>query len=143
MASKGNAHWDGNLKEGRGEVTVGDGTWSAPYSFKSRFEGSGEGTNPEELIGAAHAACYSMALANICDESGHPAEHIATRAKVTLETPGGEPAITRIELEVEGTVPGIDEEHFVGHAEEAKAGCPVSKALAGVPDIELKATLKG
>ncbi len=141
MASRnGSAVWKGNLKEGSGELTVGDGVFSGPYSFASRFE-EGEGTNPEELIAAAHAACFSMALSNGLAGHGHPPDSIRTSARVFLRNVDGAPTIQRIELETEGRVPGIDQDHFQFHAEEAKAGCPVSRALAGVSEIELTARL--
>ena len=142
MATRnGSAVWRGDLKGGSGDLKVGDGVFEGAYSFSSRFE-EGEGTNPEELIAAAHAACYSMALSNILDESGHPGERVETTAKVSLRVGDGGPEISRIELVTTGRVPGIDQEHFVKHAEEAKAGCPVSKALAGVGEITVTATLE-
>ena len=141
MASRnGSAVWNGNLKEGGGELTVGDGVFSGAYSFSSRFE-EGEGTNPEELIAAAHAACYSMAFSNILAEAGHQPRSVRTTAKVQLRQVDGKPTIARIDLEVEGSVEGIEEAAFQQHAEAAKAGCPVSRALAGVPEIELTARL--
>jgi osmotically inducible protein OsmC len=136
----GSAIWNGNLKDGNGEVTVGDGVFTGAYSYASRFE-DGEGTNPEELIAAAHAACFSMALSNILAEAGHPPDEIRTSARVQLRPVDGAPTIARIDLEVEGSVPGIDEAAFNEHAEAAKAGCPVSRALAGVPEIALEARL--
>jgi osmotically inducible protein OsmC len=139
-ARTGSAIWNGNLKDGNGEVTVGDGVFTGAYSYASRFE-DGEGTNPEELIAAAHAACFSMALSNILAEAGHPPEQIRTSARVQLRPVDGAPTIARIDLEVEGSVPGIDEAAFNEHAEAAKAGCPVSRALAGVPEIALEARL--
>ena len=139
-ARTGSAIWNGNLKDGNGEVTVGDGVFTGSYSYASRFE-DGEGTNPEELIAAAHAACFSMALSNILAEAGHPPEQIRTSARVQLRPVDGAPTIARIDLEVEGSVPGIDEAAFNEHAEAAKAGCPVSRALAGVPEIALEARL--
>ena len=141
MASRnGSAVWNGNLKDGKGELTVGEGVFSGAYSYESRFE-EGEGTNPEELIAAAHAACYSMAFANILAEAGHEPEAIRTTARVELRPLEGQPTIARIDLDVEGSVPGIDEETFNQHAKEAKVGCPVSRALASVPEIELSARL--
>jgi osmotically inducible protein OsmC len=136
----GSAVWKGNLKEGSGELSVGDGVFSGAYSFSSRFE-EGEGTNPEELIAAAHAACYSMAFSNILAEAGHTPDSVSTTAKVQLRPLDGKPSLASIELEVEGSVPGIDEAAFQEHAEAAKAGCPVSRALAGVPEITLNARL--
>ncbi len=141
MASKGNAKWEGDLKGGKGTFTAGDST-TGGYSFKSRFE-DGDGANPEQLIGAAHAACYSMALSNILDEGGHDPTSVECEATVTLKLLDDGPTITKIALKVVGTVPGLDEEHFLKHAEEAKAGCPVSKALAGVEEITLDASLAG
>jgi len=141
MATRnGSAEWRGDLQGGSGELTVGDGVFQGNYSFASRFE-EGEGTNPEELIAAAHAACFSMALSADLAEHGHPAESVTTTARVHLRNVDGAPTIARIDLDVEGSVPGIDEAHFVEHAEAAKAGCPVSRALGGVPEIEVNARL--
>jgi lipoyl-dependent peroxiredoxin len=140
MASRGSAEWKGDLKGGSGEVVVGDGTFTAQYSYKSRFE-DGDGTNPEELIGAAHAACYSMALSAALDEGGHPADSIKTEASVSLRFIDGAPTIAKIDLDVTGSVPGIEESAFLETAEEAKKACPVSRALAGVPEINLAARL--
>ena len=141
MASRtGSALWNGNLPDGSGELTVGDGVFSGSYSAKSRFE-EGEGTNPEELIAAAHAACFSMALSNVLDQAGHAPESVSTTAAVHLRMGDEGPQIHRIQLTTEGRVPGIDQEQFDQHAEEAKAGCPVSKALAAVPEIGVEATL--
>lgn len=141
MATRnGSAVWKGDLKEGSGELSVGDGVFSGAYSFSSRFE-EGEGTNPEELLAAAHAACFSMAFSNMLAEAGHTADSVSTTAKVQLRPVDGKPTIASIELEVEGAVPGIDEAAFQETAEAAKAGCPVSRALAGVPEITLDARL--
>ncbi|MEA2445605.1 MAG: lipoyl-dependent peroxiredoxin [Thermoleophilales bacterium] len=141
MATRnGNAEWRGDLKGGSGRVTVGDGAWEGNYSFSSRFE-EGEGTNPEELIAAAHAACYAMALSNMLAEHGHEPESVNATARVQLRPIDGAPTIARIDLDVEAKVPDIDEAHFQEHAQEAKAGCPVSRALAAVPEIELNARL--
>ena len=141
MASRtGSAQWTGNLPDGSGELTVGDGVFSGSYSAKSRFE-EGEGTNPEELIAAAHASCFSMALANVLAEAGHEPQEVSTTAAVHLRMGDDGPQIHRIALTTEGRVPGIDQEHFAKHAEEAKVGCPVSKALAAVPEITVEATL--
>jgi osmotically inducible protein OsmC len=141
MATRnGSAEWKGDLKGGSGSVTVGEGVFEGQYSFASRFE-EGEGTNPEELLGAAHASCFAMALSLLLSEAGHPPDSVRARAKVQLRNVDGLPTIARIELEVEGSVPGLDEEAFRGFAEKAKAGCPVSRALAGVPEIELSAKL--
>ena len=140
MATRnGSAEWRGDLQGGSGELTVGDGVFEGNYSFASRFE-EGEGTNPEELIAAAHASCYAMALSNILAEHGHAPESVTARARVHLRNVDGAPTIARIDLDVEGSVPEIDEAHFVEHAEAAKAACPVSRALAGV-EIALSARL--
>ena len=133
MATRnGSAEWRGDLQGGSGELTVGDGVFQGQYSFASRFE-EGEGTNPEELIAAAHASCYAMALSNILAEHGHAPESVRAAARVHLRNVDGAPTIARIDLH--------DEAHFLEHAEEAKAGCPVSRALAGVPEIDLNASL--
>jgi osmotically inducible protein OsmC len=137
---KGSAEWKGDLKGGGGTVTVGDGVWSGNYSFASRFE-EGEGTNPEELIGAAHAACFAMALSNALAEGGHPPDSVKAEANVSLRFVDGAPTIAQIDLDVVGSVPGIDQDAFVATAEEAKKACPVSRALAGVPEINLNARL--
>ena len=141
MATRnGSAQWRGDLQGGDGTVTVGDGAFEGAYSFSSRFE-EGDGTNPEELIAAAHAACYSMALSGILAEGGHEPESVRTTAKVHLRNVDGQPTIAQIDLDVEGRAGDIDEEHFRKHAEEAKAGCPVSRALAAVPEINVNARL--
>jgi lipoyl-dependent peroxiredoxin len=141
MPAKGRAEWKGDLRAGTGTFTAGDSI-SGGYTFKSRFE-DGPGSNPEQLIAAAHAACFSMALANALGEAGHPADSVRTEATVTLRPVDGVPTITRIDLVTEGQVPGIDEATFTEHANAAKAGCPVSRALAGVPEITLEASLTG
>ena len=130
------AEWNGTLKEGSGRMMFGSGAFEGQYSFGSRFE-EGTGTNPEELIGAAHAGCFSMALSNILTTAGHPPTRIHTVASVELGRTDAGPTITRIDLRVEGEVPGIDEATFIAHAEDAKANCPVSRALAGVAEIAL------
>jgi osmotically inducible protein OsmC len=141
MATRnGSAEWRGNLKSGDGDLTVGDGVFKGAYSFSSRFE-EGEGTNPEELIAAAHAACFTMAFSNILAEHGHAPESVRTVAKVHLRPVDGTPTIQQIELETEGRVADIDQDHFAEHAEEAKAGCPVSRALAGVEEMTVTAKL--
>ncbi|MDB5078771.1 MAG: peroxiredoxin [Chloroflexi bacterium] len=133
------AVWEGNLKDGKGNMKLGSGAFSGQYSFKSRFE-EGTGTNPEELIGAAHAGCFSMAFSNGLATAGFTPERVQTQAKVHFgQTPGGL-AISKIELETEASVPGIDEATFQEQAEKAKINCPVSKALAGV-EIVLNARL--
>jgi osmotically inducible protein OsmC len=137
---KANAVWEGGLKDGQGTVKLGSGAFEGRYSFGSRFEEAG-GTNPEELIGAAHAGCFSMALSAGLGRAGFTPTRVATTAKVHLEKVGEGFKITRIELDNESSVPGIDEAAFQEAAEAAKANCPVSKALAGVPEITLEARL--
>lgn len=140
MARTGSARWTGGLKEGRGTLEVGDGAYEGEYSFRSRF-GDGEGgTNPEELIGAAHAACFSMALAGALQKAGFEPRRIATTAAVDLRADADGARISSITLETEADVPGIDDAAFRQQAEGAKANCPVSKALAGV-EIRLEARL--
>jgi osmotically inducible protein OsmC len=113
---------------------------SGGYTFKSRFE-DGPGSNPEQLIAAAHAACFSMALSNLLAQSGQTPDTVHTDATVTLRPVDGRPTITKIELVALGRVPGLDQAAFAEHARAAKAGCPVSRALAGVPEITLEASL--
>jgi osmotically inducible protein OsmC len=139
MPAKGNAEWRGDLPTGAGTFTAGD-TISGGYTYKSRFE-DGPGSNPEQLIAAAHAACFSMALSNLLAESGSPPDSVHTDATVTLRPVDGAPTITKIALVTVGRVPGIDEAAFVEHALAAKSGCPVSRALASVPEITLEASL--
>ena len=133
------AEWRGDLRQGKGTMRLGSGAFEGAYSFPSRFE-EGAGTNPEELIAAAHAGCFSMALAAGLSRAGHPPTRIHTQARVHLERQGEGFAITRIELETEGQVPGLAAADFQTHAAAAKTNCPVSKALAGAT-ITLKATL--
>lgn len=134
------ARWEGSLQKGKGTVKLGSGAFEGKYSFQSRFE-EGPGTNPEELIGAAHSGCFSMALSHLLGQAGHHPETIDTKAAVRVEKVGEGFKITQIDLETEATVPGMDEHEFQQKADEAKKNCPVSQALAGV-DIRLKATLK-
>ena len=137
----GSAEWRGDLMGGEGDLTVGDGVFSGAYTFKSRFE-EGDGTNPEELIAAAHAACYSMALANILAQHEHAPAFVRTTARVLMGTVDDEPGrIRRIELRTEAHVADIDDAHFQEHVEEARVGCPISRALAAVPEIAVEATL--
>ena len=136
------ARWEGPFKRGSGTMNVGSGAYEGPYSAQSRFE-DGEGTNPEELLGAAHAGCFSMALALALGEAGHDPESVETDAAVHIDpADGGGFEIPRIELSTRARVPGIDEDEFQDVAQAAKEGCPVSKALAGV-DISLQASLEG
>jgi osmotically inducible protein OsmC len=133
------AVWEGTLKSGKGKMKLGSGAYEGNYSFASRFE-NGPGTNPEELIGAAHAGCFSMALSLVLEEAGYTAEHIHTTAKVHIDKKNEGFRITLIELETEGKVPGIDEKTFREKAEAAKKGCPVSMALTGV-EVRLNSRL--
>ncbi|HSP16739.1 MAG TPA: OsmC family protein [Thermoanaerobaculia bacterium] len=137
---KAEAEWRGTLREGKGEVKVESGLFSGQYSFGTRFE-NGKGTNPEELIGAAHAGCFSMALSAGLEKAGHPAKRVHTTASVRLDKVGEGFGITKIDLDCEGEVPGIDDAGFQSAAKAAKENCPVSKALAGV-QISLNARLK-
>ena len=134
------ANWGGSLMEGKGTLSVGSKAFSGPYDWKSR-SGEGSTTNPEELLGAAHAGCFSMALSHQLAQAGHPPTKIHTTAKVSFEKQTEGFAITKIELTTVGRVPGIDEAAFLEHAQAAKAGCPVSKALAAVPEITMEASL--
>jgi len=119
-------------------MSLGGGAWSGAYSFRSRFQ-DGEGTNPEELLAAAHAGCFSMALSNLLAEAGHPPDSVRTRADVHLEVGEDGPSIPRVDLHVEADVPGLGEDAFLEHAEAAKKGCPVSKLFRA--DITLDARL--
>jgi osmotically inducible protein OsmC len=139
MAAKGSAEWKGDVPTGTGTFTAGDSI-TGGYTFKSRFE-DGPGSNPEQLIAAAHAACFSMALSNILAQAGHTPDSVHTDATVTLRRVDGAPTITKIALVTTGHVPGLDQAAFEEHAAVAKANCPVSKALAAVPEITLEATL--
>jgi len=139
MPAKGSAEWKGDLPTGAGTFTAGDGI-TGGYTFKSRFE-DGPGANPEQLIAAAHAACFSMALSNMLAQAGTPPESVSTEATVSLRRIDDKPTIAAIELVTVGRVPGIDAAAFQQHAEAAKTGCIVSRALASVPEITLSATL--
>lgn len=138
-ARTASAVWNGGLKDGSGRMRLGSGAYEGAYSFATRFEEE-PGTNPEELVGAAHAGCFSMALSGALGRAGFPPTRIATTAKVHLGLGEGGAAITRIELDCEAEVPGIDAAAFAEQAEGAKKGCPVSKALTGV-EIVLVARL--
>jgi len=137
--SKAHATWTGTLKEGAGTMRGDSGHFSAPFTFVSRFEGAGSGTNPEELIGAAQAGCFSMFLAAQLTTAGHPPTSIETSATVHL---GAGPTITKIELVTVAEVPGVSADLFNEKVDFSKQNCPVSKALASVPEITLTATLK-
>lgn len=138
---KAEAEWKGNLMAGSGRLKVGSGAFEGPYSFKSRFEEGQSATNPEELIGAAHAGCFTMALVAQLSRARITPTRIHTGARVKLEKVGEAFAITQIELETEAAIPGIDDAAFQKYALDAKQNCPVSKALAGT-QIHLNAKLE-
>ena len=138
MKRFGSAAWNGGLREGKGSVsTESRALESHPYTFFSRY-GEKPGTNPEELLGAAHASCFTMALSVGLTQAGNPPESLATEAKVTVAQVEGGFGITKIELSVTGRVPGLDADGFAAAAQGAKEGCPLSKALASVPEITLE-----
>lgn len=134
------ARWSGTLTEGTGVFRTDKGGYEGNYSFSSRFE-EGEGTNPEELIGAAQAGCFSMFLAKLLADAGHPPTLVETKARVHLERTDAGMTVTRIELDTVGDVPGMDEAEFKKHAEGAKANCPISRLLAPGTEISLSARL--
>ncbi len=133
------AEWEGGLRSGHGRMKLGGGAYEGPYTFGSRFE-EAAGTNPEELIAAAHAGCFSMAFSGALEAAGFTARRIATRAQVHIEKVADKWTVTRVDLTTEAEVPGIDGPTFQAKAEEAKAGCPVSRLLASIP-ISLQAKL--
>jgi osmotically inducible protein OsmC len=126
------AVWEGSLKEGKGTMKLGSGAFEGSFTWSSRFE-NGKGTNPEELLGAAHAGCYSMALSSNLGKAGYTPQHIHTNVQVTIELVEGKNRITRIQLETEAKVPGISNEQFQQIAQTVKESCPVSVALSNVP----------
>lgn len=136
---KAHARWEGSLKEGKGVVDFGNGLFKGPYSFASRFE-EGRGTNPEELLAAAHASCFAMALSLMLGKAGAKPDYVDAMAQVTVSPHEGGFRISKSHLVCEAKVPGIDEASFRKHAAAAKAGCPVSQALAGT-EITLEARL--
>jgi len=141
MASRnGSAEWRGDLKEGTGTVTVGEQAWTGNFSFKSRFE-EGKGTNPEELLAAAHAGCFTMALSALLGQDGHTPDSLETMARTQLRFVDEMPTITKIDLETQGSVPGIDQAQFDDYATQAKESCVVSRALAGVGEMTVTARL--
>jgi osmotically inducible protein OsmC len=144
MADKtASVHWEGRGKNGVGRIsTQTDALKSYPYGFASRFEDDRRGTNPEELLAAAHAACFTMAFSFACDAAGFATSAVDTTASVRLVMKGGGFSIDRIALQLEASVPGIDEGTFQKIAAAAKKDCPLSKALASVPEIALTATLR-
>jgi osmotically inducible protein OsmC len=141
VTSSATATWHGVLRSGNGRFKAGSGTFEGPYTFATRFEGK-EGTNPEELIAAAHASCLSMALSAGLEKAGTPATSITTKASCTMDMVDDAPCITTIHLEVRGAVPNLDNEAFVVAANSAKENCPVSKALKGAVKLELDAALE-
>jgi osmotically inducible protein OsmC len=141
MARQATAEWKGDLKGGSGHVKTGSGGYEGNYSFTTRFE-NGAGANPEELLGAAHAGCFSMALANSLATAGFPPTSIHTVADVHLTKDDKGFLISQIDLTVTGTVPKIDNKTFQEHAEKTRLGCIISRALAAVPTVNMKATLK-
>jgi osmotically inducible protein OsmC len=139
-ARNGSAEWQGSVESGSGTITVGNGVFEGAYSYESRF-GEAAGTNPEQLLAAAHSGCFTMALANGLSAAGHAPESLRTNARVQLRNRDGVVTLARIDFETEGDVPGIDERQFHAYAEAAKRDCPVSRALAGIPEITLTAKL--
>ena len=135
------ADWQGEFKRGGGSVSTETGVLDSPYNFSGRFE-SGTGTNPEELLAAAHASCFTMALSVGLTQAGTPPESLATKADVTVAQVEGGFGITKIELSVTGKVPGLDADGFAAAAQGAKEGCPLSKALAAVPEITLETSFE-
>jgi lipoyl-dependent peroxiredoxin len=143
IVRRSEARWQGSDAEGGGAIALGSGAFAGPYSLKARVEDGQTATNPEELLGAAEAGCYTMSLANLLSSEGHPPEDLTTTAAVRLEQLGdGRFGITAIELQTVGRVPGVDADTFAALAERAKATCPVSRALAGT-EISVTATLAG
>ena len=143
IEKKATVHWEGQGKKGVGKISTETGALKDyPYGFASRFEGDRRGTNPEELLGASHAACFTMAFSFMCDKAGFATSAVDTKANVRLVQQGDGFLIDRIALSLEATVPGIDEAKFQELAESAKRICPLSKALASVPEITLTATLR-
>jgi osmotically inducible protein OsmC len=138
---KATATWQGSLQDGKGTMALGTGAWEGPFSFRSRFE-EGEGSNPEELIAAAHAGCFSMAFSAELGKDGITPESVETTANVSLRNIDGAPTIARIGLTTTVTAPGGDDGQIREAADRAKAGCPVSRALASVNEIDLDLTVK-
>jgi osmotically inducible protein OsmC len=142
VTRRSEASWQGTVPDGGGRLALGSGAFEGPFTLKARVESVERATNPEELIAAAEAGCFTMSLANTLTEAGHPPDDLRTTAEVTLEQLDTGFSITRIRVSTVGEVPGVDANEFSKLAEEAKATCPVSRALAGTP-IELEATLAG
>ena len=143
IEKKATVHWEGRGKQGRGQISTDTGALSSyPYGFASRFEGDKRGTNPEEILGAAHAACFAMAFSFTCDKAGFETKAVDATATVRLVQQGDGFLIDRIALTLDAEIPGIDDAKFQELAEAAKKFCPLSKALAAVPEITLAATLR-
>ncbi len=143
MEKTASVHWEGAGKDGKGKISTQTGALKDyPYGFASRFEDDRRGTNPEEILGAAHAACFTMAFSFACDKAGIATRDVDTQASVRLVKQGDGFVIDRIALTMQATVPGIDDAKFQEIAQAAKLGCPLSKALASVPEITLQATLR-
>ena len=142
MAARGNAEWKGDLKGGSGTFEAGDSGIAGEFSFHTRFE-DGPGANPEQLIGAALASCFSMAISNALSQQGNVPESVRTEAVVSIGKIDDVTSITKIDLKTVGNVPGIDQATFEKFAEDTKSGCIVSRALAGVPEFTVTATLEG
>jgi osmotically inducible protein OsmC len=140
FARTASVRWEGDVARGHGNITTGSGQVSASYSFGTRFSGD-PGTNPEELIAAAHAACFTMATSAVLTRAGHPPSLLEAKATVHIERAGEGFRIPRIELEIEGDVPGVSQQEFESYAKQAEASCPVSNALRSVP-IGLTASLR-
>jgi lipoyl-dependent peroxiredoxin len=141
MARFASAEWRGNLKEGEGTMALGSGAWEGPFTFKSRFE-EGAGSNPEELIGAAEAGCFTMALSHALSEAGHVPDSVETQAKVQIRNVDGNPTIAQIDLVTHAKVPGLDDDTFQQTAQATREQCIISRALAGVGNITVDATLE-
>jgi osmotically inducible protein OsmC len=135
------ATWKGNLMEGDGSMALGSGAWEGPFTFKSRFE-DGQGTNPEELIGAAEAGCFTMQLAHNLSEAGHVPDSVQTQSRVHIRNIDGNPTISQIDLVTSARVPGLDDATFQETAKATKDACIISRALAGVSNITVDATLE-
>jgi osmotically inducible protein OsmC len=140
-ARNGSAEWHGSVESGSGTIAVGNDVFEGAYSYESRF-GEAAGTNPEQLLAAAHSGCFTMALANGLSTAGYPPQSLRTNARVQLRNVDGAVTLARIDLETDGDVPGIDVRQFQAYAEAAKRDCPVSRALAGIPEIGLTARLR-
>jgi len=143
MATRnGSAQWQGDLESGSGRITVGNGIFEGSYSYKTRFGEGEEGTNPEELLAASHAACFSMALSLGLEQAGTPATRITTTAHCTVDKAGAGFKVTTMRLEVRGVVPGTTPQAFQSAAEAAKNGCPISQAIAGNVQVSMDAKLE-